>query len=214
MKPPGRVHALVVGPFESNTYVVSDGGQALVVDPGAEAGRTRAWVDAHRLKVQAIVLTHGHLDHVGAVAELERAWDVDSYLHPADRFLLDLLPETCARYGIEPPYERPARVRELRSGAVFRAGAAGLTVAETPGHSPGGVVLVGPGFALTGDLIFAGSVGRTDLPGSDPRQLLDSIERAVLVLPGTTVLYPGHGPATTVDSERRGNPFLAPGARP
>jgi hydroxyacylglutathione hydrolase len=206
-----HVHGFAVGPFQSMTYVVSEGGRALLVDPGEDARRTIAHVEKQGLAVEAILLTHGHLDHVGAVAELERTFGVDTHMHPGDGFLLEHLAETCRRYGLE-PYERPARVRDMRAGEVFRAGALELRVAETPGHSPGGVVLVGPGFALTGDLIFAGSVGRTDLPGSEPRALLESIRREVLSLPGDTVLYPGHGPATTVDEERRSNPFLSQGA--
>jgi len=207
---PGVV-GLPVGPFQSNAYLVFDAGRALVVDPGEEPDRIAREIRSRGLVVDAILLTHGHLDHLGAVAALERAWDVDSYLHPADRPLVDSLAPACARFGL-PPYEAPARLKDLRAGQVFRAGGLELRVAATPGHSPGGVVLVGPGFALTGDLLFAGSVGRTDLPGGDTRQLLESIRREVLSLPGDTVLHPGHGPATTVDRERGSNPFLVPGA--
>jgi hydroxyacylglutathione hydrolase len=206
-----RVHGLAVGPFQSMTYVVSEGGRALVVDPGEEPGRVREYLEREGLAVEAILLTHGHLDHIGAVAELERAFGVDSHAHPGDRVIVDHLAESCARFGLD-PYEPPARLRDLAAGQVFRAGAAELRVAWTPGHSPGSVVFVGDGFALTGDLIFSGSVGRTDLPGGDTRALLDSIAREILTLPGDTVLYPGHGPATTVDQERRDNPFLVPGA--
>jgi glyoxylase-like metal-dependent hydrolase (beta-lactamase superfamily II) len=206
-----RVHGFAVGPFQSMTYVVSGDGRALVVDPGDDPDRATAHVARAGLKVEAILLTHGHLDHLGAAAGLERAWGVDTYLHPADRYWVERLGQACESFGLE-PYEAPERLKDLRGGDVFRAGAVELRVAETPGHSPGGVTLVGPGFALTGDLIFAGSVGRVDLPGGDGGALLASIRREILTLPGDTVLYPGHGPATTVDHERRENPYLKPGA--
>ena len=207
----GRVHGFPVGPFQSNTYVVSEGGEALVVDPGEEPLRAAEYVRRQGLRVTALVLTHGHIDHLGAAAALETLWNVDTYLHPADRFLVDRLPETCALYGL-PPVPRPARLRDLKGGDRFAAGALTLAVAETPGHSPGHVVLRAPGWVIVGDLVFAGSVGRIDLPGGDGAALLESIEREILTLPDDTVLYPGHGPATTVGAEREGNPFLRPGA--
>lgn len=206
-----HVHGFPVGPFQSNTWIVSEGGRALVVDPGDEPGRAASYVEEHGLKVESILLTHAHLDHVGGVAELEEAWDVDTYLHPADRYLVDSLDEACARYGLA-PMRRPQRLRELKGGDIFRAGTLELAAIETPGHSPGHVVFAGPGFVIVGDLIFAGSVGRTDLPGGDTTTLLRSIETRILSLPDETALYPGHGPDTTVGEERRSNPFLAPGA--
>ncbi|MBI5835713.1 MAG: MBL fold metallo-hydrolase [Candidatus Eisenbacteria bacterium] len=213
MSPGPGVQCFPVGPFQSNTYIVSGGGRALVVDPGDEPRRIQEAVAAQGLAVEAILLTHGHLDHVGAVAELERAFGVDTHLHPADRVFIERLAETCERYGLE-PYEPPGRLRDLVQGQRFTAGTLELRAAETPGHSPGGVVFVGPGFALVGDLVFAGSVGRHDLPGGDARALARSIRREILSLPGPTVLHPGHGPATTVDAERADNPYLAPGALP
>ncbi len=206
-----HVHGFPVGPFQSNTWIASEGGSALVVDPGDEAAKAAAYVEKQGLKVEAILLTHAHLDHVGAVAELEELWNVDTYLHPDDRYLIDGLDEACERYGL-PPMRRPQRLRDLAGGDVFRAGSLELTAVETPGHSPGHVVFAGPGFVIVGDLIFAGSVGRTDLPGGSTATLLRSIETRILTLPDETALYPGHGPDTTVGEERRSNPFLSPGA--
>ncbi len=208
--PQARIVGHPVGPFQSNTWIVSVGERALVIDPGDEAARTRAVVESSGLRVEGIVLTHAHLDHVGGVAELEAAWDVDSWLHPLDFFLLDRLAESCAMYGL-PAMSRPARVRPLEAPSQLSLGSLELEVRFAPGHSPGHIIVVGQGFAVVGDVIFAGSVGRTDLPGGDAPTLMRSIEEQVLSLPDDTVLYSGHGPATTVGEERRSNPFLQPG---
>lgn len=206
-----HVHGFAVGPFQSNTWIVSQAGHAYVLDPGDEPGRALAYVAEKKLQVESILLTHGHIDHVGAVAALEREWNVDTYMHPRDQFLIDALPDTCAMYGL-PPLEPPARLKDLRGEDTFSLGPLVLRAVETPGHTPGHVIFRGPGFVIAGDLIFAGSVGRTDLPGGSTPQLLQSIEDSVLTLPDETVLYSGHGGATTVGEERIHNPFLQPGA--
>ena len=211
MSGPAHVHGFTVGPFQSNTWIVSQAGRAFVLDPGEEPGRAAAYVREQGLQVESILLTHGHIDHVGAVAALEREWNVDSYLHPRDQFLIDALPQTCAMYGL-PPLEPPGRLCDIRAGDVFSLGSLELRALETPGHSPGHVVFLGPGFVIAGDLIFAGSVGRTDLPGGSTPALLQSIEESIMTLPDETVIYSGHGAATTVGEERIHNPFLRPGS--
>ena len=206
-----HVHGFAVGPFQSNTWIVSQGGRAFVIDPGEEPGRALAYVAEKGLIVESILLTHGHIDHVGAVAALEREWNVDSFLNPRDQYLIDALAETCAMYNL-PRVEPPARLQDLRQGDVFSLGSLELCAVETPGHTPGHVIFKGPGFVIAGDLVFAGSVGRTDLPGGSTPLLLRSIEDSILTLPDETVLYSGHGGATTVGEERIHNPFLQPGA--
>lgn len=211
-QPPLRVETLALGPFESNCYLVRARGASsgVVIDPGAEADRILAGVTDWPDGVSAILLTHAHLDHVGAVAALARATGAPVHLHPADRFLYDATADQGRMFGI--PVEQPrAPDEELSDGQTLKLEGFELSVRHAPGHSPGGVVFVGPGLAFVGDCVFAGSIGRTDLAGGDTRTLLASIRRQILTLPGSTVLYTGHGPVTTVARETESNPFLIPG---
>lgn len=150
------------------------------------------------------------MDHVGAVATLRRRWEAPVYLHPADLPLYERAAEHAALFGIqmEPP---PPPDRALADGQVIEAAGLRLEVREVPGHSPGGVLFrpEGERVAFVGDAVFAGSIGRTDLPGGDGPTLLASIRDRILTLPPDTVLYTGHGPSTTVDREMTTNPFLA-----
>lgn len=207
-----RVLALTVGPMQENAYVLADetSGACAVIDPGAEADRILAAVrraGGPRARVAALWLTHAHLDHVGAVAELREATGAPVWLHPDDLPLYRAAPEQARAFGWAFPTP-PEPDRAFADGGEVSVGSVRLRVRHAPGHAPGHVVLVGPGFAFVGDIVFAGSIGRSDLPGGDGRTLLRSIERAILTLPGDTVLYPGHGPETTVARERAANPFL------
>jgi hydroxyacylglutathione hydrolase len=207
-----EVNTLVVGDFQSNCYLVraADRRAGIVIDPGADADRILTHLEDWDEGVAAILLTHAHLDHVGAVAELARATRAPIYLHPADRFLYDAAADQGRMFGIivEQP---PAPDNELSDDQVLEFGAIKLSVRYAPGHSPGGVVFVGPDVAFVGDCVFAGSIGRTDLAGGDMPTLLNSIRRQILTLPDSTVLYSGHGPATTVARESSSNPFLIEG---
>ncbi|TFG66889.1 MAG: MBL fold metallo-hydrolase [Gemmatimonadales bacterium] len=211
-KLPLRVETLVVGAFQSNCFLVcaGDSPDGIVIDPGADPERILARLTDWGGGVSAILLTHAHLDHVGAVAELARATGAPIYLHPADRFLYDAVADQGRMFGIfvEQP---PVPDEELSDGQVLEFGGIKLSVRYAPGHSPGGVVFVGPDVAFVGDCVFAGSIGRTDLAGGDMRTLLTSIKQRILTLPASTVLYSGHGPATTVEREARSNPFLIEG---
>ena len=209
-----RVHTFSGGPFGQNGYlaVCEEASEAVVVDPG---GGAPGMVD-HLLLVgivpAAILLTHAHLDHIDGIADVRAAFpDVPIHLHPADRPLYDAAPRQCAAFGL-PPFEVPPPTHQLTPGLRIAFGGCAFQVRHTPGHSPGHVILHAPddGLALVGDVVFAGSIGRTDLPGGDFRTLIESIRREVLTLPPQTRLLSGHGQETTVEWEARHNPFLIP----
>ena len=197
------------GQFAENCYVVVDEARraCAIVDPGEEAELITQRVAVLDVTPVAIWLTHAHLDHVMGVARLKRETGAPVCLHPADRELYDHAVQQGLAFGIpvEPP---PPPDRPFTHGEVVRVGDCVFTVRHAPGHSPGSVCLVGDGVVFTGDVLFAGSVGRTDLPGGDFETLRKSIERELLVLPDSTIVYSGHGPETTIGQERRANPFL------
>lgn len=203
-----KIHSRTVGAFQENSYLVVDPAtkRAVLVDPGAEAQELIAMVRQSGATLEAIWLTHAHIDHIGAIAEVKRTWNVPVYLHPADQPLYDRGAMQAAVYGL--PFEQPpAPERELADGDVLTLGNLTFDVLHVPGHAPGHVVFVGQGNMIGGDLLFAGSIGRTDLPFSDPNRMMESLER-VASLPEATAVHPGHGPATTIGVERATNPFL------
>jgi len=197
------------GQFVENSYLVIDErrGECAIVDPGEEAGLIVHKLTAAGARPAAIWITHAHLDHVMGVARLKHETGVAVYLHPADRELYDHAVQQGLAFGI-PVDPLPPPDRELVPGEEVRVGDLAFAVRHTPGHSPGSVCLVGDGVVFTGDVLFAGSIGRTDLPGGDFETLIKSIERELLPLPDSTIVYSGHGPETTIGRERLGNPFL------
>ncbi len=210
-----RIIQIPNGPFVENCYLVVDeqARECAVVDPGEEAGLILHKVAATGAKPVAIWLTHAHIDHVVGVPRVAEETGAPVWLHPADRPLYDAVPEQAAWFGLEAP-ALPPPDRTFAHGDVVHVGELAFQVRHTPGHSPGSVCLVGPGVVLGGDVLFAGSIGRTDLPGGDFDTLIASIERELLSLPEATIVYTGHGPETTVGHERRSNPFLTGAARP
>ena len=198
------------GQFVENCYLVIDEGsrECVVIDPGEEAGLILRRITEAGVRPVAIWVTHAHLDHVMGVPRLSRETGAPIYLHPADRDLYDHVIQQGLAFGIRVE-SLPPPDREFVPGETVRVGTVGFTVRHAPGHSPGSVCLVGDGVVFTGDVLFAGSIGRTDLPGADFDTLIRSIERELLVLPDSTMVYSGHGPETTVGRERGTNPFLA-----
>ena len=204
-----RIESIPVGPLQVNCYLVicEETGQAAVIDPGDDGNRILAAVAAAGCDVQAVINTHGHFDHIGANAEVVEKTGVDLMLHADDVPLLRRAAQHAAIYGMTAvPSPEPTRV--LADGDEIAIGNLMLKVIHVPGHSPGGICLQVDGALFAGDALFAGSVGRTDLPGGSHEQLISGIRRKLLVLPDDTMVYPGHGPATTIGREKRHNPFL------
>jgi hydroxyacylglutathione hydrolase len=209
-----NVRVYTAGPFAENTYLAwLDGAQAcILIDPGAGASQALADIAAEDLKLEAVLLTHAHLDHVDGLPATRAAYpDVPIHLHSADRPLYDAAPLQAERFGMSLE-ALPTDVLELTVGQPLEVAGMTFAVRHAPGHAPGHVVFWSEpdGLTFAGDVIFAGSIGRTDLPGGDFRTLMASIRREILTLPDDTRLLTGHGPETTVGFERGGNPFLTP----
>ncbi|MGH7675829.1 MAG: MBL fold metallo-hydrolase [Gemmatimonadales bacterium] len=197
------------GVFIENCYLVIDEAARVcaIIDPGEDAAAILDAVARSGARPTAIWLTHAHLDHVLGVPQVKAATGAPVFLHPADLPLYHAAPAQAEWFGLRAP-ALPAPDRAFAHGEVARVGELAFAVRHTPGHSPGSVSLVGQGVVFGGDVLFAGSIGRTDLPGGDFESLIASIERELLVLPDATVVHSGHGPDTTVGEERRTNPFL------
>ena len=202
------------GAFVENCYLVIDevAGECAIVDPGEEAGLILHKVEQAGARAVAIWITHAHVDHVLGVSRVRSATGAPVLLHAADRPLYDRVPQQAAAFGLRAEAPPPPD-GTWAHGDTVRIGNLAFDVRHTPGHSPGSVSLVGEGVVFSGDVLFQGSIGRTDLPGGDYQTLIDSIERELLVLPDSTIVYSGHGPQTTIGAERLTNPFLS-GALP
>jgi hydroxyacylglutathione hydrolase len=219
-------HVLIAGfpagAFAANCYLVAaaPGAECLIIDPGqdAESGIEEI-VERYRLRPAAVLLTHGHLDHVWSVAPVCGARGIAAYVHPADRALLSdparglpMQPGQQLLRGLT--FSEPDDVVELAGGMTLDLAGIQLVVDHAPGHTPGSVTFrlpgeAEPGTLFSGDLLFAGSIGRSDLPGGDYATILESLARVCLPLPDETVVLSGHGPQTTIGAERAGNPYLA-----
>lgn len=205
------VQVFTGGAFSQNSYLVRCAGSkhALLVDPGAATAELLQAAREQETEVDAIVLTHAHLDHVEGLARAKRETGAPVLLHPADAELYEAAPLQAQWFGVAleqlPPVDG-----ELVPGETLRFGDCALTVRFAPGHAPGHIILVGDGLVIAGDVVFAGSIGRTDLPGGSLQTLMESIRSEILTLPDETVLHTGHGLDTTVGHERATNPFLVP----
>ena len=203
------IEKLTVGPLLENCYIVGDekSKEGILIDPGDEAARILRKIEDLGLKVDKIVNTHAHVDHICAVQDVKDSLGARFYLHPAETIHFSRLVESAAMYGF-PGARVPQVDAEMQDVDCIPVGQYILRVAHTPGHSPGHCMFVFPEDVFCGDLIFAGSVGRTDLPGGDYPTMLASLESAILTLPDQVRLHPGHGPSTTVAIEKHYNPFL------
>ena len=203
------------GAFAANCYVVAParGAECVIVDPGQDAQQgIDELLIRYRLKPIAVLLTHGHIDHMWSVAPVCGAKGIPAYIHPDDRELLaDPAKGLSLAVGQQLfggiTFTEPDDVRELADGSALSLAGLDFTVRHTPGHTPGSVTFGSENGLFTGDLLFAGSIGRTDLPGGDHQTMLRSLART-LTLPDDTLVLPGHGPQTTIGAERRTNPFL------
>ena len=208
------LESLVVSLFQENTYILGDeaSGAGVLIDPGDESTRIALAVEQSGLEIEKILLTHAHIDHVGAVTDLVEEYGCPVYIHPEAEPMLAQIPSQAMMMGIKFG-KVPTADEHLPSGESIAVGGLSLRALYTPGHAPGHLSLYceSEGIVIAGDALFAGGIGRTDLPGGDTETLLASIRDELLTLPDETVVYPGHGPATTIGEERASNPFLTGG---
>lgn len=209
-----EVVVLPNGQLVQNCYLLADRRtrEAVIVDPGEQPGMFLAELDTRAWTLRAIWLTHAHVDHIAGVGVVKRATGVPILLHPADRPLYQALPQQGEWMGLrlEP---LPPPDAALSAGQKVAVGGIEFEVRATPGHSPGSVSFVGPGMIVGGDVLFNGSIGRTDLPGGDHATLMASIQTQFLSLPDSTLVLSGHGPDTTIGVARLTNPFLTGACR-
>jgi len=207
------IDRLAVGPFATNCYIVGseESRQGIIIDPGDDAAAILGRVADLGLDIKMLVLTHGHIDHVGALKAVKEATGAEMAIHADDakslrglRGVLQSIIVPGLFYPLPPPPERL-----LRDGDSLDVGGLHFEVLHTPGHTPGGICLLGEGVVFSGDTLFNYGIGRTDLPGGSYHRLVESIRSRLLTLPDDTVVYPGHGPETTIGAERAGNPFLS-----
>lgn len=205
-----EVHVLTVSPaFMVNCYIVAckETKEAIIIDAGDEADRILDVLDEKQLKLKFLINTHAHIDHICAVSEIQDEKKVPFYLHEKEKPVLDNVPVMAKMYGFEAD-ELPKINRFIDVDKTYMFGNCALTVIETPGHSPGGVCFQINDHLFSGDTLFCGGIGRTDIPGGIHNQLVNSIMTKLFPLDQDTVVLPGHGPVTTIGQERASNPFL------
>ena len=211
-----KVSRFVFNMFGVNTYVVWDpeSSEAAIIDPGMIDDQERraldGFIESRKLKVTQLINTHSHLDHIFGNTYIKEKYGLEIKANPADAFLAETLPEQASRFGMRMSLRPQGIDMELHDGDTIFLGKERMEVLGVPGHSPGGIALYCPesNFVITGDTLFPGSMGRTDLPGGDYATLADAIRRKLLTLPESTVVLSGHGVETTIGNEKKSNPFL------
>lgn len=203
-----QIHTLVVGRLETNCYILQSGSSGLVIDPGDEGERIIRFLIDTGVKPRQIVATHAHFDHILGVDVVRKKFGAEFLIHRDDLSILESMQAGVRQFmGFEAP--PPPKVEGyLKDGEVLKVGDESVTVLHTPGHSPGSLSLYGKGFVFTGDALFNGSIGRTDLPGGDMKTLMHSITEKLFRLDDKTVVYPGHGPESSIGDEKLANPFV------
>ena len=211
-----KVSRFVFNMFGVNTYVVWDpeSSEAAIIDPGMIDDQERraldGFIESRKLKVTQLINTHSHLDHIFGNTYIKEKYGLEIKANPADAFLAETLPEQASRFGMRMSLRPQGIDVELHDGDTIFLGKERMEVLDVPGHSPGGIALYCPesNFVITGDTLFPGSMGRTDLPGGDYATLADAIRCKLLTLPESTVVLSGHGVETTIGNEKKSNPFL------
>ena len=208
-----NVRQLPLGPMQTNCYILGcpESGKATVIDPSWDGSVIADYLKEGGLELESILLTHAHFDHVGGVGELKSLYpDVPIYIHPDGVAMLGAADAQAKMFGMPFPAPPPAADKMLAAGDRLAVGELTLDVLYTPGHAPGHVSfhLASHAVIFSGDVLFYGSIGRTDLPGADHATLIDVIERELMTLPDETQVLSGHGPVTTIGRERATNPFL------
>ncbi|MBN1272469.1 MAG: MBL fold metallo-hydrolase [Candidatus Aminicenantes bacterium] len=200
---------IAVGALETNCYLVycSETLECAVVDPGAEGEKIKKTIGENNLRPVSVLNTHGHVDHVGANKDIIEFYDIPLYIHSADKVMLDCVSRTDLSLLLGAKDSPPPDFL-LEDGNEVKIGRSVLKVIHTPGHSEGSVSFLAETFLISGDTLFCGGVGRTDLPGGSWQKLMDSIKSKILVLPGDLPVLPGHGPITTVEREKTENPYI------
>lgn len=206
-----KIHCLTVGGYATNSFVLEDGVSAVIIDPGAEPERFIKLISSHRLDPLAILITHGHGDHIGAVGVLREKYpEAPVICHLLDAPMLsDSRRNMSVLDGVTLDVGQPDRT--VNDGDTLEFGKIRFRVLHVPGHTPGHVVFLRKGIVFAGDTLFAGGIGRWDLTGGDGPLLIRSLKSKLLTLPDETVVWPGHGPKTTIGIERATNPYLSPG---
>ena len=203
---------LPVGPLACNCSIIGDeqSREAIVIDPGDDIEQVTAILQRHGLTVKEIVITHAHIDHIGGAGKLKRLTGAPVLLNANDQMLLKMLDVQASWLGMRPP-ENTAIDASITTGDKLQTGGLVADVMHTPGHTEGSICLyfAAQDMLIAGDTLFAGSIGRTDLPGGSYKKIIESLHGPILALPDETIVVPGHGPVTTIGEERASNPFLA-----
>lgn len=204
-----KYETIVVGALKTNCYLVycKETLECAVIDPGAEAEKIFSVISRKNLRPTVIINTHGHFDHIGANKHIKDKYNIPLYIHSLDSKMSGLFQQLALSF-LPGAKASPPPDKLLEDGENIEIGKSSLKVIHTPGHSPGSISLMGDGFLLSGDALFCGGIGRTDIPGGSLNDLQDSIKNKILVLPDETIVLPGHGHSTTIAQEKESNPFI------